>query len=54
MGKERLDKFISNQLNIARSTVRTGVRRGLAQVNGNIIKNTGYLINADGDNVNYD
>ena len=38
MDKQRIDRFISNQLGISRSAVRTGIRRGLARVNGKCVK----------------
>ncbi len=44
MAKQRLDKFISNQLIIPRSVVRTGIRRGKAQVNGQLVRDAGALI----------
>lgn len=53
MGKKRLDKFISNQLTVSRSTVRTGIQRGQALVNGNIITDAGFIIDADSDTVVY-
>ena len=53
MQKERLDRFLSNQLNMPRSAVRTGIKRGLARVNGVIIKDGGYAVNPVTDNVLY-
>lgn len=53
MEKKRLDKFISNQLTVSRSTVRTGIQRGQALVNGNIITDAGFIIDADSDTVVY-
>lgn len=53
MKKKRLDKFISNQLTVSRSTVRTGIQRGQALVNGNIITDAGFIIDADSDTVVY-
>lgn len=40
MAKIRLDKLISNQLLIPRSAVRTGIYRGKATVNGEIVRDT--------------
>lgn len=53
MKKKRLDKFISNQLTVSRSTVRTGIQRGQALVNGNIITDAGFIIDVDSDTVVY-
>lgn len=53
MKKQRLDKFISNQLTVSRSTVRTGIQRGQALVNGNIITDAGFIIDTDSDTVVY-
>lgn len=52
--KQRLDKFISNQLNISRSAVRTGIRRGNARVNGGTVRDTAYIIDADSDVIDYE
>ena len=54
MNKQRLDKFISNQLIISRSQVRTSIRQGKATVNGNIERNEGLIINAEVDNIAFD
>ncbi len=54
MSKQRLDKFISNQLIIPRSAVRTGIRRGNAQVNGHVVRDAGTLIEAGDVNVTYE
>lgn len=51
MNKERLDKFISNQLNISRSVVKVALRRGQATVNGETIKNPSISIDIDKDKV---
>ncbi len=53
MKKQRLDKFISNQLLISRSEARVGVRRGQATVNGNIVRDAAKLIDAQNDTVTY-
>ena len=38
MPSERLDKIIASQLNISRKDARTGIRRGMARVNGEAVK----------------
>lgn len=54
MSKQRLDKFISNQLIISRSIVRTGIQRGKATVNGVVVRDAGTLINLDCDVIAYE
>ena len=54
MAKQRLDKFISNQLIIPRSAVRTSIRRGNAQVNGEVVRDAGALIDTSNMKVNYE
>ena len=54
MKKQRLDKFISNQLLLSRSIVRTGVLKGKAVVNGTVVRNAGEIIDADSDKIIYD
>lgn len=54
MKKQRLDKFISNQLILSRKTVRTGIQRGSAIVNGTIVRDSGTIIDADNDSVTYE
>ena len=54
MKKERLDKFISNALNISRSAVRTGIRRGAASVGGEVVRDCARLINPDTERVVFD
>lgn len=53
MKKQRLDKFISNQLLISRSDVRTGIRRGLATVGGKINRDASYILDIENDLVVY-
>lgn len=53
MKKQRLDKFISNQCNISRSVVRTGIRRGNATVNGAVVRDISTNIDVDGDVITY-
>ncbi len=54
MSKERLDKFISNQLNISRSMVKTALKRGQATVNGEVIKSPSVSVDSDKDKVCFD
>ena len=54
MKKQRLDKFISNQLLLSRSIVRTGILKGRATVNGVVVRNAGEIIDADSDCVTYE
>lgn len=54
MKKQRLDKFISNQLIISRSIVRVGIQRGKASVNGIVIRDASMQIDADIDSVTYE
>ena len=54
MKKQRLDKFISNQLILSRSIVRTAIQRGKATVNGAVIRDAGELIDADNDSITYE
>ena len=54
MKKERIDKFLSNQLNISRNSVRTGVKRGLCLVNGNAVKDFSFYVDAENDEVFYE
>lgn len=54
MKKQRLDKFISNQLLLSRSIVRSGVLKGKATVNGTVVRNVGEIIDADSDAITYE
>lgn len=54
MKKQRLDKFISNQLIISRSVVRTGIHRGFATVNGTVVRDVAFAIDTDKDIITYD
>ncbi|MBQ8267462.1 MAG: rRNA pseudouridine synthase [Clostridia bacterium] len=49
MKKQRIDKFISNQLLLSRSVVRSGILKGKATVNGDVVRNAGTIIDADND-----
>ncbi len=46
---QRLDKFISNQLNISRSVVKTALKRGQATVNGVTVKDGSFSVDTDSD-----
>lgn len=54
MKKQRLDKFISNQMILSRSIVRSGIKRGKATLNGEVIRDAGALIDAENDSIAYD
>ena len=54
MEKERLDRFLSNQLNIPRSKVKVGIKHGSAAVNGIIVRDIGYFVDIQNDTVTYD
>lgn len=53
MKKQRLDKFISNQLILSRSIVRTGIHRGLAVVNGTVVRDIAFSVDAENDQIVY-
>lgn len=53
MEKIRLDKFISNQLIVSRSDVRTAVKRGKAYVNGKCEWDFSRIIDAENDQVEF-
>ncbi len=53
MKKQRLDKFISNQLILSRSVVRTGIHKGRATVNGDVVRDIAFSIDAQNDVVIY-
>ncbi len=54
MKKQRLDKFISNQLLVSRNDAKIGIRRGLAVVNGKTERDAGRIIDAQNDAVIFD
>ncbi len=54
MKKQRLDKFISNQLIIPRSAVRKGIFRGLATVNSVVVRDIAFSIDSENDVIVYD
>lgn len=53
MEKQRLDKFVSNQLNIPRSEAKTAIRRGRTSVSGVVVKDPSFIIDADTAIVEY-
>ena len=53
MKKQRLDKFISNQLILSRSVVRTGIHRGQATVNGTVQRDIAFAVDASNDEISY-
>ncbi len=53
MKKQRLDKFISNQLIVSRSVIRQSIQRGEALVNGMVVRDSGTLIDVDNDTITY-
>lgn len=54
MSKIRLDKLISNQISISRKDTKSGLRNGLATVNGKVIKSADYQVDTDTDKVVFD
>lgn len=54
MKKERLDKFIANQLILPRSAVRNAIRRGKATVDGAVVRDFGFLIDAESATVQFE
>lgn len=54
MKKQRLDKFISNQLILSRSVVRAGIQRGQAIINGVVIRDAGFNVDVDYDTIVYE
>ena len=54
MKKQRLDKFISNQLIISRSIVRKGIFKGFATVNGEVVRDIAFSVDSENDTVVYD
>lgn len=49
----RLDKLIASQLNISRKDARAGIRRGLAAVNGETVKNPEFPLDPEREKVYY-
>lgn len=54
MSIERLDKFISSQMNISRSEVKTNIYKGKVTVNNEVIKDIGKKIDTQSDNIMLD
>ncbi len=54
MEKQRIDKFISNQLGLSRNDTRTGIKRGKAVVNGFVQKDISYQVIPETDKISYD
>lgn len=54
MKKERLDKFIANQLILPRSAVRTAIKRGKATVDGAVIRDFGFIIDSENAAVSFE
>ena len=52
--KQRLDKFIANQLIISRSIVRTSIQRGKVSVNDVVVRDAGALIDVSVDKIAYE
>lgn len=50
---QRLDKIISAQLNISRKEVKSGIRKGKADVNGEIIFSADYQLDPEKDRITY-
>lgn len=51
MEKIRLDKFLSNQLNISRSEIRKQIKRGSASLNGKVVTDFGAAVFPQTDEV---
>ena len=49
---ERVDKFLSRKLNIARNQIEQLIKKGLVKINGKTIKKGGIKLNK-GDNIEY-
>lgn len=53
MSDTRLDKIIASQLNVSRKDARSGIRRGLARVNGETVKNPEFPLDPEKETVFY-
>jgi len=53
MEKQRLDKFISNQLNIPRSMSKTQIHRGKVTVNGEIVRDPSFVFDVEANKITY-
>lgn len=54
MERLRLDRFLSNQLNISRSVIKNQIRKGSAEVNGRKLCDPSVIIDAESDRVLYE
>lgn len=53
MGYQRLDKIISEQLNLSRKEVRNGIRSGKATVNGSTVLSPEHRTETENDSITY-
>jgi len=53
MEKQRLDKFISNQLNLPRSMAKTQIHRGKVTINGEIVRDPSLVFDVGSNTVTY-
>lgn len=53
MKKQRLDKFIANQLILSRSVVRNAIQKGKVKINGITVRDSGTII-TESDNVTFE
>ncbi len=53
MKRQRLDRFISNQLNIPRTMAKTQIHRGKVTVDGEIVRDPALNIEAEVSNISY-
>ncbi len=53
MKKQRIDRFISNQLGIPRNMAKTQIHRGKVTVNGEILRNPAENIDIENDKITY-
>ena len=51
MSDTRLDKIIASQLNVSRKDARSGIRRGLARVNGETVKSPEFPLDPEKETV---
>lgn len=54
MEKQRLDRFISAQLNITRSEARTAIKRGRVTVNGECVRDFGQVLDVEACDICYE
>ena len=53
MKKQRLDRFISNQLNLPRSMSKTQIHRGKVKVGNTVVRDPSTIIDVDTQAVFY-